>query len=327
MMDRTDRHFRVFLRQLTRHTLLYTEMVTTSAILHGDRDYLLGFSPEERPLALQLGGSDPAALATAARIAEDFGYDEVNLNCGCPSDRVQKGRFGAVLMREPALVAEAVGAMRAATSLPVTVKHRVGVDELDRYEDMLRFVDTVASAGCDRFTVHARKAWLQGLSPRENREVPPLRHEDVYRLKAARPALVIETNGQVRTLNTIASHLEHVDAVMIGRAAFEDPYLFAHVDQRFFGDPTPPPSREEVVERLLPYVARVEAAGGRRLTVLKHLLTLFARQPGTRAWKRWLSTPHPGQPLVDVLRAGLAERRWSASSARAVASRPGQGRP
>jgi len=316
MMDRTDRHFRVFLRQLTRHTLLYTEMVTTSAILHGDREHLLAFSPVERPLALQLGGSDPAALAACARIAEDFGYDEVNLNCGCPSDRVQKGRFGAVLMREPALVAEAVDAMRAATRLPVTVKHRVGVDELDRYEDMLRFVDTVAAAGCDRFTVHARKAWLQGLSPRDNREVPPLRHEDVYRLKAERPALVIETNGGVRSLDTAAAHLERVDAVMIGRAAFEDPYVFADADRRFFGDATPAPSREEVVERMLPYVAQVEAAGGRRLAVLKHLLTLFAGRPGTRAWKRWLSTPHPGLPLVDVLRAGLAEQRRAAASAR-----------
>ena len=195
MMDRTDRHMRAVMRSLTRHTLLYTEMVTTGAVLHGDREHILGYDPIEHPVALQLGGDDPQALAASVRIAHDLGYDEVNLNCGCPSDRVQKGSFGAVLMKTPERVADAVAAMRAAAPIPITVKHRIGVDDLDRYEDMLRFVDTVAAAGCERFTVHARKAWLSGLSPRENREVPPLRYAEVHRLKAERPSLFIEING------------------------------------------------------------------------------------------------------------------------------------
>ena len=217
MMDRTDRHFRRLLRLISRHTLLYTEMVTSRAILHGDRERLLGFDPSERPLALQLGGDDPDQLSECARIANDLGYDEVNLNVGCPSDRVQSGNFGVCLMRTPERVAECVAAMRAAVELPVTVKHRIGVDELDRYEDMLGFVDVVAAAGCDRFTVHARKAWLHGLSPKQNRDVPPLRHADVHRLARERPELIIEINGGLRSLDQVDAELEHVDAVMLGR--------------------------------------------------------------------------------------------------------------
>ena len=233
MMDRTDRHFRFFLRRITRHTLLYTEMVTTGAVIHGDRERLLGFDLREKPVALQLGGDDPRALAECARIGEGFGYDEINLNVGCPSDRVQKGRIGACLMAEPERVADGVEAMRAAVSIPVTVKHRIGIDHLDRYEDMARFVTTVAAAGSDRFTVHARIAWLQGLSPKENRDIPPLRYDDVYRLKREHPDLSIEINGGVRSLDGVEEHLREVDAVMIGRAACDDPYLFAEADRRF----------------------------------------------------------------------------------------------
>ncbi len=236
MMDRTDRHFRYFMRQITRRTLLYTEMVTMNAILHGDRESLLGYSEEEHPIALQLGGDDPGKLAECAKIAEDWGYDEVNLNVGCPSDRVQKGRFGACLMAYPDVVARSVEAMREACGLAVTVKHRIGVDDLDQYEDMKRFVETVARAGCDRFSVHARKAWLQGLSPKENREVPPLRYEDVYRLKDEFRDLKIEINGGIKTLAETKTHLERVDAVMIGRAAYDNPYVFAEVDREIFGD-------------------------------------------------------------------------------------------
>ncbi|MCB9671658.1 MAG: tRNA dihydrouridine(20/20a) synthase DusA [Alphaproteobacteria bacterium] len=240
MMDRTDRHFRFVMRQISRRTLLYTEMVTTGALLHGDADRHLAFHPEEDPVALQLGGDDPVALAQCAVMAEQRGYSEVNLNVGCPSDRVQKGSFGAVLMKTPERVAECVAAMRARVRIPVTVKHRIGVDDLDRYEDMAHFVETVAAAGAARFTVHARIAWLQGLSPKQNRNVPPLRYDDVYRLKADRPELQVEINGGIKTLDEVLRHLERVDAVMIGRAAVDDPWMFAAADRRLFGgsDPT-----------------------------------------------------------------------------------------
>ena len=289
MMDRTDRHFRAFLRRITRRTLLYTEMVTTGAVLHGDRERILGFSPEERPLALQLGGDDPADLAACAEIAAGLGYDEVNLNVGCPSDRVQKGRFGACLMAEPERVAEAVAAMRRAVELPVTVKHRIGVDELDHYEDMRRFVETVAAAGCDRFSVHARKAWLSGLSPKDNREIPPLRWAEVHRLKAELPHLAIEINGGVHDLAAAREHLEHVDGVMIGRAAYDDPYALAPADRDLFGEPADPPSRREVVERFLPYVEDQLALGEPLKRLTRHALGLFANRPGARAWRRHLA--------------------------------------
>jgi len=289
MMDRTDRHFRAFLRRITERTLLYTEMVTTGAVLHGDRERILGFSPEERPLALQLGGDDSAELAACAEIAERLGYDEVNLNVGCPSDRVQKGRFGACLMAEPERVARAVEAMRGAVALPVTVKHRIGIDELDRYEDMRRFVETVAEAGCDRFSVHARKAWLSGLSPKDNREIPPLRWSEVHRLKAELPHLAVEINGGVLDLAAVREHLEHVDGVMIGRAAYDDPYMLATADRDLFGEPTEPPTRREVIESFLPYVEEQLARGEPLKRLARHVLGLLARQPGARAWRRHLA--------------------------------------
>jgi len=289
MMDRTDRHYRYFMRQITRHTLLYTEMITTAALLHGDRDKLLGFSEVEKPLALQLGGDDPAHLARCARLAEDWGYDEVNLNVGCPSDRVQHGHFGACLMAQPALVARCVEAMRQATTLPVTVKHRIGIDDLDRYEDMVNFVHTVDQAGCDRFIVHARKAVLHGLSPRENRAVPPLRYDDVYRLKADFPTLRIEINGGITTLLQATAHLQFVDGAMLGRVAYDHPYLFAEADVLWYGDTAPPPTRRQVLEVMLAYLKCWAAQGLPPYRIVRHLLSLFAYQRAARLWKRALS--------------------------------------
>ncbi|MGE3538122.1 MAG: tRNA dihydrouridine(20/20a) synthase DusA [Candidatus Tectimicrobiota bacterium] len=292
MMDRTDRHYRYFMRQITRQTLLYTEMLTTAALLHGDRRRLLDFTPIEKPLALQLGGDHPEHLATCARMAQDWGYDEVNLNVGCPSDRVQEGHFGACLMAQPELVARCVEAMRAATSLPVTVKHRIGIDDADRYEDMAHFVELVARAGCDRFIVHARKALLHGLSPHENRTVPPLRYADVYRLKAAYPALRIELNGGVTTLQQVQAHLQHTDGVMIGRAAYDYPALLAEADQALYGTATPPRSRRQILEGMLGYLEVCVAQDIPPYRVLRHLLSLFAYQRAARLWKRCLSQQH-----------------------------------
>lgn len=289
MMDRTDRHFRYFLRLLTRRTLLYTEMVHTGAILETDPERLLAYDPVERPLALQLGGENPQALARAATIAEELGYDEVDLNVGCPSPRVQRGRFGVRLMAEPERVAEAVTAMRARVELPVTVKHRIGFDEIDRYEDLARFVEVVAEAGCDRFAVHARKAWLQGLSPRENREIPPLRYQDVYRLKEEFPHLAIEINGGIKTLAEAKLHLEHVDGVMIGRAVVDNPYFLAQADRVIFAGDAPALSREEIVRAMLPHLERNAAQGVPLTVLLRPLMTLFAGQRGSRAWRHGLS--------------------------------------
>ena len=307
MMDRSDRHFRVFLRCLSRHTLLYTEMVHAQAVLVGDRERLLGFDPEEGPLALQLGGDDPVALAEAARIAEDHGYDEINLNVGCPSSRVQSGNFGVCLMGQPDRVAEAVAAMRSAVSLPVTVKHRIGFDDRDSYAHMLEFVDRVAAAGCVHFTVHARKAWLKGLSPKENRNIPPLRPEEVVRLKAERSHLVIELNGGIRDLDTTAAWLSSVDAVMIGRAAWDDPYLFAEADRRFFGASTPVPRRADVVAAMEPVMVRALERGVRALSVVRPMMGLFSGVPGARAWRRVLSDASQRRDVgVEVLRQALA---------------------
>ncbi len=308
MMKCTDRHYRYFMRRITRHTLLYTEMVTTGAILRGHRLDALAFHPDEHPIALQLGGDDPSALADCARIAADLGYDEVNLNVGCPSDRVQNGCFGAALMAQPERVADCVAAMRSAVSVPITVKHRVGIDDLDRYEDMARFVTIVAQAGCDRFTVHARKAWLQGLSPKENRTVPPLRYADVYRLKGDFPKLDIEINGGVRTLSAASEHLQRVDAVMIGRAAYDEPWIFADADRLVFGDVDAPRStRHEVAEQMAEYAAEQIAGGGGLHRITRHMLGLFAGQPGARRFKRHLSerANEPGAG-ADVLRAATA---------------------
>lgn len=307
MMDRTDRHHRTLLRLLSRHTLLYTEMVTTGALIHGDRERLLAYAPEERPLVLQLGGDDPVQLARCAAMAEDRGFSEVNLNVGCPSERVQKGRFGVCLMALPELVAECVAAMRAACSLPVTVKHRIGFDDLDRYEDMRHFVDVVAQAGCDRFVVHARKAWLKGLSPKDNRNIPPLRYQDVYRLKRERPDLLVELNGGVTSLAEARAHLEHVDGVMIGRASWDDPWLFAEADAVIFGDAPRPRSRGEVVRAMLPYIEDMVYAGSLLLPVVRCLLMLYKGQPGGRQWRRHLGEHARAESAgVEVVAQALA---------------------
>ncbi|ELS02455.1 tRNA dihydrouridine synthase A [Xenococcus sp. PCC 7305] len=288
-MDRTDRHYRYLMRQITKYTLLYTEMVTTPAIIHGDREKLLGFSPEEKPLVLQLGGDQPSELAECAKVAQDWGYDAVNLNVGCPSSRVQSGNFGACLMAKPQLVAAAISAMQKAVTIPVTVKHRIGIDDRDRYEDMAEFVRIVSEAGCRHFTVHARKAWLKGLSPKENRNVPPLRYEDVYRLKREFPHLFIEINGGIVELKQVTECLKSVDAVMIGRAAYDNPYLFATVDQEFYDSQAAIPRRQDIVEAMLPYIDHWMSRGGRLNSITRHMLQLFARQPGTKAWKRYIS--------------------------------------
>ena len=311
MMDCTDRHFRWLMRQITRHTLLYTEMVTMQAIAHGDREQLLGYSPIEHPVSLQLGGDDPGLLAECARIAEGMGYDEVNLNVGCPSDRVASGNFGAWLMAAPERVAACVAAMRTAVAIPVTVKHRIGIDDQDSYEHMRRFVDIVAEAGCDRFSVHARKAILGGLSPKENRTIPPLRYPDVHRLKTELPQLIVEINGGIKTLDVAEQQLHHVDAVMIGRAAYDDPYLFASVDARFFADEHTVPGRAEVATRYAEYAERWLAEHPRhRFTLLaRHALGLFTGQPNAREYRRLLSSQLPGTPTELVERAVTAVLR------------------
>jgi tRNA-dihydrouridine synthase A len=307
MMDWTDRHFRRFLRELTRETLLYSEMITTGAIRHGDRDRLLGFDPLERPLALQLGGDDPDELAACAAVAEAWGYDEVNLNVGCPSDRVQRGRFGACLMRTPDVVAEGVAAMRAATTLPVTVKHRLGVDELDDDEHLAVFVDTLVRAGVDGVIVHARKAWLSGLSPKQNRTVPPLEPERVRRLKEERPWLRVELNGGVADLATAAAWGARFDGVMVGRAAYENPWLLAEADARIFGVPGPARTREGALRRYLPYVEAQREAGVPLKSMTRHLLGLFVGRPGAKAFRRVISEQaHAPGAGPEVLERALA---------------------
>jgi len=311
MMQHTDRHFRVWMRQITQHTLLYTEMVTTGALLHGNAERHLGFSAEEHPLSLQLGGDNPQDLAQCARMAEAHGYDEVNLNVGCPSDRVQRGRFGACLMNHPNQVAESVAAMRSAVGIPVTVKHRIGVDENDRYEDLVNFVTKVAEAGADRFTVHARKAWLKGLSPKQNRSVPPLRYHLVHRLTADLPHLAIEINGGFKTLNQIQDQLGLVDAVMVGRAAVDNPWLFSAVDASLFGDSTPPPQREEVVQAMAHYAEGwlTSQENARMGHIARHMLQLFRGEPGARRWRQVLSeTAFRDGAGPEVLFTALAAR-------------------
>lgn len=310
MMDWTDRHCRVFHRRLAPHARLYTEMVHANAVLRGDRKRLLGFDPAEHPVALQLGGSEPEVLAEAARIGAELGYDEVNLNVGCPSDRVQAGRFGACLMREPGLVADCVAAMRSVVpaATPVTVKCRIGVDEQDEDETFLGFVDRVAAAGCDVFIVHARKAWLKGLSPKENREIPPLNHPRVHRLKRERPALVVVANGGLESVEAVHGALAEVDGVMLGRAAYHDPWLLAQLEAAIFG--TDLPTREAVLEHLAPYVARVIADGGRLHHVVRHVLGLWQGCHGARAFRRVL-TEGAQRPGADwrVVEAAMAALR------------------
>ncbi len=308
MLDWTDRHCRYFLRLLSRPTLLYTEMVTTGAALHGDRERLLAYDPAEHPLALQLGGCDPGDLARCARIAAEFDYDEVNLNVGCPSDRVQSGRFGACLMAEPELVADGVAAMRTTVNLPITVKTRIGIDDRDSYEALTDFVGRVASGGCEVFIIHARKAWLRGLSPKENREIPPLRYDIVYRLKRDFPDLTIILNGGLRNLDQAEDELRRVDGVMIGRAAYENPYLLADADRRFFGSDTPLPSRHQVIRAFLPYVENQLQQGTPLHCMTRHVLGLFQGIPGARAWRRHLSEhAHRRGAGVEVLEAALRQ--------------------
>ncbi|WP_082877547.1 MULTISPECIES: tRNA dihydrouridine(20/20a) synthase DusA [Methylomonas] len=295
MLDWTDRHCRYFHRLLSRHALLYSEMVTTGAILQGNAERHLQFDAAERPLALQLGGSDPAALAQCAVIGAGYGYDQINLNVGCPSDRVQNGRFGACLMAEPQLVADCLAAMRDAVSIPVTVKSRIGIDDRDSYAELTEFIATVANAGCKTFIVHARKAWLSGLSPKENREIPPLRYDVVLQLKQDFPQLEIVINGGINSLDTAEALLDRVDGVMLGREVYHNPYLLAEVDARIFHDPQPLPSRRQVVIGMQDYIERQLESGQRLHNITRHMLGLFHGADGARAWRRHLSE-HAGKP-------------------------------
>ena len=288
MMDWTDRHCRYFLRLLSPSVMLYTEMVTAAAIHHGDYESILAYDESEHPVALQVGGSDPVLMAEAAERGAGFGYDEININVGCPSDRVQSGQFGACLMATPGRVADCLLAMQHAVDVPVTVKTRIGIDDRDSYEFLQRFVDTLAAAGCRRFIVHARVAILEGLSPKENRSVPPLRYERVYRLKRDYPDLDIVLNGGISSVDQVDESLAHVDGVMIGRQAYHDPYLLARLESHFHPDRTAP-LRHAVVERMLPYIERELAAGERLGRITRHMLGLFTGEPGARAWRRHLS--------------------------------------
>jgi len=289
MLDWTDRHCRYFLRLLSRRTLLYTEMVTTGAIIHGDAERHLRFDAAEHPVALQLGGSVPQELAHCTRIAEEYGYDEVNLNVGCPSDRVQSGLFGACLMASPQLVADCIKAMLDVVSIPVTVKHRIGIDEMDSYSQLCDFVGSVAESGCSCFIIHARKAWLQGLSPKENRDKPPLHYETVYRIKQDFPDLEIVINGGIKTLDEAGEHLQQVDGVMIGRAIYHDPWILADADRSIFGGQNPLSGRLDVIDNITPYIESEIARGTRLHHITRHMIGLFNGVPGARRWRRYLS--------------------------------------
>jgi tRNA-dihydrouridine synthase A len=310
MMDWTDRHCRFFHRVLSRHALLYTEMVTTGAVIHGDRARLLGYAGEEHPVAAQLGGSDPAALAAAARICAGLGYDEINLNVGCPSDRVQEGRFGACLMAEPALVGDCVAAMKAAVAVPVTVKCRIGIDEQDPEAALEALALAVKAAGVDGLVVHARKAWLKGLSPRENRDIPPLDYARVYRLKAAHPELPIAINGGLRAVADWQAALAHVDGVMVGREAYQNPEMLLSVDPVLFGRPAPAADGHEAIALMLPYIEARLAEGVRLSAVTRHMIGLFAGRPGARLYRRHLAVEavRPGAG-PEVLLAAAAHVR------------------
>ena len=308
MMDWSDRHCRYFWRLLSKNALLYTEMVTTGALIHGDREGFLNFNAEEHPVALQLGGSDPSDLARCAAWAQEWGYDEVNLNCGCPSDRVQSGMFGACLMAKPELVAECVRAMLAAVDIPVTVKHRIGIDHMESFEEMQHFVDTVAAAGCKTFIVHARKAWLQGLSPKQNREIPPLHYDWVYRLKAEHPNLEIVINGGINSLDKCREHLEHVDGVMVGREAYQNPFMLAEVDKTLFGSADASPDRDSVMLALIPYIHAQMKDGAHLNHISRHILGLYQGVPGARRFRRHLSeNAYKPEATVAVLEEALAQ--------------------
>ena len=304
MMGYTDRHARYFLRLISRQVLLYTEMVTTGAVLHGDREKLLRFHADEMPLAIQLGGSDPSELAQCSRIAEDAGFSEVNLNVGCPSDRVQSGRIGACLMAEPELVAESIDAMQSAVAIPVTVKCRIGIDNMESYDAFNGFIETVAASSCNTFIVHARKAWLKGLSPKQNREIPPLKYEYVYRLKREHPNLNIVINGGIKTLDDVTTHLAHVDGVMLGREAYHNPYLLAQVDRLFYGEDGVERSRSEIIDEFTGYIEEQLMSGERLHAITRHVHGLYKYSPGSNAWKRYLSAhAHKQDAGIEVLKA------------------------
>ncbi|QMV15669.1 tRNA dihydrouridine(20/20a) synthase DusA [Vibrio spartinae] len=306
MLDWTDRHCRYFHRLLTSQALLYTEMVTTGAIIHGKGDFL-AYNDEEHPVALQLGGSNPQDLATCAKLAAERGYDEINLNVGCPSDRVQNGRFGACLMAEPQLVADCVAAMKAEVDIPVTVKTRIGIDEQDSYPFLTDFITTVAEqGGCEQFTIHARKAWLNGLSPKENREIPPLDYPRAYQLKRDFPHLQIAVNGGIKSLEETKAHLEQLDGVMIGREAYQSPYLLADVDQQIFGLETPVKKRSQVVEEMYPYIESQLSKGAYLGHISRHMLGLFQNMPGARQWRRYISeNAHKKGAGIEVIQTAL----------------------
>lgn len=307
MMEWSTSDCRTFWRMLTRESVMYSEMVTSGALLHGDKKRFLHFNECEHPLALQLGGSNPKDLAECAKIAQDWGYDEVNLNCGCPSDRVQNGMIGACLMAEPTLVAECIDAMINAVQIPITVKHRIGIDDMDDYADMLTFVDTIATTGCNTFIVHARKAWLKGLSPKENREVPPLNYENVIRLKKERPQLEIIINGGIKTLDQAQVLLESVDGVMIGREAYSNPYMLAEVDQQIYGSTAPVTSRDEVMSQFIAYCEQELASGTKLNHLTRHILGLYQGLPGARQFRRVISeNAHKPNAGIDVLISALA---------------------
>ncbi len=306
MLDWTDRHCRYFHRLLTSQALLYTEMVTTGAIIHGKGDFL-AYNDEEHPVALQLGGSNPQDLATCAKLAAERGYDEINLNVGCPSDRVQNGRFGACLMAEPQLVAECVAAMKAEVDIPVTVKTRIGIDEQDCYQFLTDFITTVAEqGGCEQFTIHARKAWLNGLSPKENREIPPLDYPRAYQLKRDFPHLQIAVNGGIKSLEETKAHLEQLDGVMVGREAYQNPYLLAEVDQQIFGLETPVKKRSQVVEEMYPYIESQLSKGAYLGHISRHMIGLFQNMPGARQWRRYISeNAHKKGAGIEVIQTAL----------------------
>ncbi|WP_444895108.1 tRNA dihydrouridine(20/20a) synthase DusA [Microbulbifer sp. SSSA005] len=307
LLDWSDRHCRYMWRLLSKHARLYSEMVTTGAILHGDQQRHLQFDAAEQPVALQLGGSDPQELAECARVAEEWGYSEINLNCGCPSDRVQSGRFGACLMAEPDVVAAGLTAMREAVSIPVTVKHRIGIDDMEDYPGLTRFVEAQANAGVDTFIVHARKAWLKGLSPKENREIPPLNYDMVYQLKKDYPQLQIVINGGINSIEECQQHLSHVDGVMLGRAAYQTPTILAQVDSKLFGGETGP-NAIQVVEQMLPYIEQEMQRGQRLNHITRHMLGLFQGLPGARRFRRHLSeNAHKPGAGPEVLEQALAQ--------------------
>ncbi|OUS15831.1 tRNA dihydrouridine(20/20a) synthase DusA [Gammaproteobacteria bacterium 50_400_T64] len=307
MLDWTDRYCRYFLRLISQHSLLYTEMITTGAILHGDADYHLAFDEAEHPVALQLGGSDPTALAACAKIAAQYGYDEINLNCGCPSDRVQKGRFGACLMKEPKLVAQCIAAMKDAVELPVTLKHRIGVDNQTSHGELEDFVGINSDAGCDAFIVHARNALLQGLSPKDNRSIPPLIYDAVYQLKRRFPECEFIINGGIDSIEQINSHLQHVDGVMLGREAYHNPYLLAEMDSLFYRQNKASLTRLEILEKFLPFVERSLLSGARLHYLTRHILGLFHGQPGARKFRRLISEKaHRDDADIKVLLEALA---------------------